>query len=47
MASNLLFARKLRNNDKKKDEFYRPVGFRLKKTNIYNVHRFISTNNIE
>lgn len=34
MASNLLFARKLRNNDKKKDELYRPVGFRLKKTNV-------------
>ena len=34
MASNLLFARRLRNNDKEKDEFCRPVDFRLKKTNV-------------
>lgn len=47
MASNLLFARRLRNNDKEKDEFCRPVDFRLKKTNIYNMYRFISINNIQ
>lgn len=47
MVSNLLFARQLRENGKKKDEFCRPVDFRLKKTNIYNVYRFISINNIQ